>query len=69
MADNKVDSVEKLFAKIQADIRANPDRVKRAAKASWNREKQTKKRQIRLNAQQRRERALKKIEIARKAKK
>jgi hypothetical protein len=69
LADNKVDSVEKLFAKIQADIRAHPDRVKKAPKASWDRSKQLQKRQTRLNAQQRRERALKKIEIARKAKK
>jgi hypothetical protein len=53
-------SVEDLYKKIHAEIRKNPDHQKRAAKASPKRE-HVKFYRKRLNAQQKRENARKKI--------
>lgn len=61
---SKVDSVEKLFTKIQDSIRKNPDFVKKDAKKDKPKREFLKKRQVKLNRAQRKERVQKKIAIA-----
>ncbi len=58
-------SVEELYKKVQAEIRKNPDHVKRAAKQNPKRE-HTKFHKKRLNAKQRSENVRKRIEIRQK---
>jgi len=43
LKEAKVESVEKLYQKLHAEIRKNPDRVKRAAKQNFKREHAKKK--------------------------
>jgi len=56
----KVDSIEKLYTKIHAEIRKNPDRVKKEAKKNPSR-KHDEKRQKRQNAAQRKANVQKKF--------
>jgi len=63
LKEAKVDSIEKLFTKVHAEIRKNPERVKKAKKEKPNR-KHAEKRQKRLNAAQRKENVQKKFKIA-----
>lgn len=63
-----VSKVEELFKKIHAEIRKNPDRVRRGVKQNPKRD-HAKKRQVRLNAAQRKANVAKRFKIAEDAKK
>jgi len=60
---NKIDTVEKLYTKIHADIKKNPERVKKAVNQKPKRD-HAKYKLKKLNAVERKKKVAKKFEIA-----